>query len=212
MYGLMVYGATGLYLLLSILIVLWAVRYSRRHGKNVKRWGIGAALGMYLIPFWDWLPTVAMHQYYCATEAGFWVYKSVDQWKAENPGALQKLVSYNRNADGFNVDWPSRYEYGDEGHTLRNISQVNERFTLIVTQSDVSNLIRIIRRESALLDNVDGSVMARYVDYGTGNSVKNTIGPPGPMKYWLISGRCSGGKESRTQFGKYYIQFQGGNK
>ncbi len=51
------------------------------------------ALVMYSIVFWDWLPTVAVHQYYCAKESGFWVYKTLDQWKAENPGVMESLVA-----------------------------------------------------------------------------------------------------------------------
>jgi hypothetical protein len=37
--------------------------------------------------------TVAVHQYYCAKDAGFWVYKTLGQWKAENPGVMETLVS-----------------------------------------------------------------------------------------------------------------------
>jgi hypothetical protein len=51
------------------------------------------ALVMYHLVFWDWVPTVVAHQYYCATEAGFWVYKTVDEWKAENPGVMETLVA-----------------------------------------------------------------------------------------------------------------------
>jgi hypothetical protein len=36
---------------------------------------------MYLIPFWDWLPTVAAHRYYCWKDSGFAVSKTLDQWR-----------------------------------------------------------------------------------------------------------------------------------
>ena len=69
--GLAILAAMGLYLLISIGAVFWALRYAKKNGKSAKRWGWSAALVMYLIPFWDWVPTVAVHQYYCAKEAGF---------------------------------------------------------------------------------------------------------------------------------------------
>ena len=63
MFGLMVFGALGLYLLVSIGVVLWAIGHARKHGKSAKRWGWGAVFVMYNLVFWDWLPTVAMHKY-----------------------------------------------------------------------------------------------------------------------------------------------------
>lgn len=97
MFGLIVIVIAVAYLLLSIAIVKSARRHARNTGKNVKYWGWGAALVMWLIPFWDWLPTVAVHQYYCATEAGFWVYKTPEQWKLENPGVMDGLRGYTNS-------------------------------------------------------------------------------------------------------------------
>ncbi len=51
--GLVIFGALGLYLLISVAVVVGATGYARRHGKSAKRWGSGAALGMYLLVFWD---------------------------------------------------------------------------------------------------------------------------------------------------------------
>ncbi len=86
--GFVVLMVMGVYLLISLGVVMWAIRHAKKNGKSAKRWGWGAALVMYLIPFWDWIPTVAVHQYYCAKDSGFWVYKTLDQWKAENPGVM----------------------------------------------------------------------------------------------------------------------------
>ena len=91
--GVGILGALALYLLISIAVVFGTGRHAKKRGKSALRWGAGAALIMYLIPFWDWLPTVAAHQYYCRTEAGFWVYKSVEQWNLENPGVMETLVA-----------------------------------------------------------------------------------------------------------------------
>ena len=44
--GLAVLGVIGLYLLISVAVVVGVIGYARRHGKSVKRWGGGAALMM----------------------------------------------------------------------------------------------------------------------------------------------------------------------
>lgn len=74
-------------------LLIWiAVDFARRTGRSAKRWGWGAALGMYLLVFWDQIPTYVLHHYYCATEAGVWIYKTPEQWKAENPGVAETLT------------------------------------------------------------------------------------------------------------------------
>jgi hypothetical protein len=90
---ILIVAGMGVYLLISIAIVRCAIRCARNSGGSTKRWGWGAALVMYLIPFWDFLPTLAVHQYYCAVEPGFWVYKTLDQWKQENPGVMEQLLT-----------------------------------------------------------------------------------------------------------------------
>lgn len=48
--GFVIFAAMGLYLLISLGAVTWAVSHAKKNGKNVKKWGWGAALVMYLIP------------------------------------------------------------------------------------------------------------------------------------------------------------------
>ena len=202
--GLVILGALGLYLLISVGVVVWAARYARKNGKSAKRWGFGAALVMYLIPFWDWIPTVAMHQYYCATEAGFWVYKTPEQWKKENPGVMETLVA-NKGA-------PSRDEQFDDGHKRTTTYLLNERFNWVVTQQDISNVLPIIRTEQLVTESKRNEVLARYIVFATGNSVKTTIGPPGPMKFWLHTSGCQNVGQNQDSLRDYRNQFRGREK
>ena len=91
--GFVIFMVMGVYLLISMGVVMWAISHAKKHGKSAIRWGASAALVMFLIPCWDWIPTVVAHKYYCEKEAGFWVYKTLDQWKAENPGGMETLVA-----------------------------------------------------------------------------------------------------------------------
>jgi len=189
MIGLIVFGAVLLYLLISVVVVRWAIRYARGNGRSAKRWGWGAALVMYSLVFWDWIPTVATHQFYCTKDSGFWVYKTLDQWKVENPGVMETLVA-NKGA-------PSKNEAFDDGHGKTDTYLLNKRFNWIVTQQDISSLLPIIRIEQQVKDIKKNEVLARYVDFAAGNSVKSTIGPPGPLKFWLHSSNCIGGDRNQ---------------
>ncbi len=111
MIGLMMLLALGLYLAISAGVVAWTVRWAKRNGRGVWRWGIGAVFLMYLLVFWDHIPTLILYKHYCATKAGFWVYKTPEQWKAENPGVAETLNRSNsknfRNSDdswGFDLN------------------------------------------------------------------------------------------------------------
>lgn len=174
MIGLVVLGALLLYLLISIAVVRWAIRYARNNGRSAKRWGWGAALVMYLLPFWDWLPTVAVHQYYCSTEAGFWVYKTVDQWKAENPGVMETLV-YKRDMPHLQTSY---------GRAL----VLNQRFLHIFKYEGPLSINRW-RIEKEIRDSKNGDIIARDIDFSTSQE-RRQAGWSG-WKFWLSSERCS---------------------
>ena len=183
--GLVVFAVMGLYLLISIGVVKGAISYAREKGKSTRRWGWGAALVMYLIPFWDWIPTVAMHQYYCATEAGFWVYKTPEQWKKENPGVMETLVA--------NKGTPSRDEKFDGGRGTTTTYFLNDRFSWRVKVNGPSFPNRW-RHEQELVDHKNGEVIARYIDYSTAQGAYGLDWYG--WKFWLLSGHCSGGERN----------------
>lgn len=69
------------YLLLAVLASYIAVRIakSRSATKRIKiATGAIAFFAVWLIPFWDWLPTVVYHKYLCNSEAGVKIYRSVE--------------------------------------------------------------------------------------------------------------------------------------
>jgi predicted PurR-regulated permease PerM len=110
MIGLLVLVVGAIYLAVLVFVTRAAYRWASRKGLPKSRRILTVAGGfllVYLPVFWDHIPTLIMHKYYCEKEAGFWVYKTLEQWKTENPGVIEGLVSYNKNPGGFNVVWPS---------------------------------------------------------------------------------------------------------
>ena len=177
--GFVIVVALALYLLISIGVVAWAVSHAKKNGRSAKRWGWSAALVMYLIPFWDWIPTVAVHQYHCSTEEGFWVYKTLDQWKAENPGVMETLVA-NKGA-------PS----STQGDLVNYIDTyfLNQRFNWVIKKTGPF-LLNQWRWEETVVDSNSNDVLVRHVDFSTGNG---HIGGEPELRFWLHSDGCVGG-------------------
>jgi hypothetical protein len=227
--GILILGIACIYLLISIVIVLSAIRHARRTGLSAKRWGWGAAFVMWLIPFWDWLPTVAVHQYYCATESGFWVYKTLDQWKKENPGVIETLAKEHLPPDEYRIKAMRRNEKkyllpdGTILSALYNARQelmfvefkgtngtsgyrLNERFLWATRRGGPIFLHRWLL-EYTLVDISTNDVLARYVDFSTSQEPRQA-GWSG-WKFWLSNPNCPNGMENQSLFLKFINNFRG---
>ena len=177
--GLVIFAALGLYLLISIIVVIVSARIAKKKDRNPWAWGFGAAFIMYNLVFWDWIPTVVAHKYYCSTEAGFWVYKTVDQWKAENPGVAKELISP--------VVSPSTHTDKELDHIT--IYSLNKRFNWVVKKTGPLPINRW-RWEQVVEDSKTHQVLARYVDFSTGNG---DIGGELELRFWRHADHCGGG-------------------
>ncbi|HNI74603.1 MAG TPA: hypothetical protein PLX65_13940 [Accumulibacter sp.] len=190
--GFVVFVVMGLYLLISIGVVKGAIAYAREKGKGTKRWGWGAALVMYLIPFWDWIPTVAMHQYYCATEAGFWVYKTPEQWMKENREALNSL-RWNDVPDYTNLPDGTRR------------ATLNERIIGDVSIHRLALTSTYLQREK-FVDMQSGEVMAQRISVGSGYGNLGVSGRDWrALKFWLSLDPCI---PEADRFNNYFNQIQ----
>ncbi len=196
--GFVIFIALALYLLISIGVVAWAISHAKKNGKSAIRWGLSAALVMYLIPFWDWIPTVVAHKYYCSTEAGFWVYKTPEQWKKENPGAMETLVA-NKGA-------PSNY-VGD-AENYKETYFLNSRFNWVVKKNGPFLLNRW-QREQEVVDSKTNDVLARYIDFSTGNG---NIGGEPELRFWLHVEHCIGGDHNQGMMYSFEHNVRGAEK
>lgn len=110
MFGFYLIGYAIGYLLLAIITTYAVVKLAGKRGA-AKRTKIIAALVtlfiFWLIPFWDWLPTVIYHNYLCSTEAGMKVYRSVEGvegYYGAGSGALFAGYKY-----GYGKDYSGNY-------------------------------------------------------------------------------------------------------
>ena len=196
--------AWPLVLLVAILVafavvISLAVAYAARSGKSKWRWGILGFLVVYLPIFWDWIPTVVAHKYYCSTEAGFWVYKTPEQWKKENPGVMETLVYDNKETSsrqGDMMNYTDTYVFNGR---LNYVSKKNGPFFLYRW-----------KWERQLVDTKTGEVLGRYVDFSNGNGFITSQDVP--LKFWIQSGYCSGGRDRAIESGNWMNQFKGSEK
>lgn len=197
--GFVIVIVGAIYLLISIGVVALVISHAKKHGKSTKRWGLAAALVMWLIPFWDLIPTVAVHRYYCATESGFWVYKTLDQWKKENPGVMEGLVA--------NKGSPSTRQGDMVNYT--DTYYINPRFNWVVKHNG-RFLINRWRHEQEVVDTKDNVVLARYVDFSTSQEQRQA-GWSG-WKFWLANEHCAGGGSNQDALRNFRNHFMGATK
>ena len=202
MFGLIVFGLLGIYLLLLIAVTRWGYRLAEKKGLPRKKrwlWAAGGFLIVYLPVFWDFIPTVAVHQYYCAKDSGFWVYKTLEQWKAENPGGMEGLVA-NKGA-------PSTRQGDMENYT--DTYFLNQRFNWIVKHNG-RFLFNRWRHEQEVVDTKTNEVLARYVDFSSSQE-RQQAGWNG-WKFWLASRNCIGGEHNQGQMYSFEHNIRGAEK
>lgn len=171
--GLVILVVLGLYLLVSVGVVRYAARWARKRERRPWVWGGLAAFVMYNLVFWDWIPTMVAHKYYCATQAGFWVYKTLDQWKAENPRVMETLK--------LQLKPHQSTPFGE-------VDRLDDRFAIETRRRRPIPFLSTTISERRLLDAKTGEVLERAVDVGSG---VGNIATGGGWKFWLNQKPCA---------------------
>lgn len=161
------------YILISIAVVFWVSRYAKAKGRGAGRWAVMTALIIFLIPFWDLIPTIVTREYFCSTEAGLKIYKSPEKWRAENPGVYETLVREKLRRSYANSD--------------EHITPLNQRFNL-VSKLEGPLLFNRWRVVSEIRDEKNGEVIAREIDFQTGQ--ERPQADWSGWKFWLQSSQC----------------------
>jgi hypothetical protein len=175
MIGLMFVAAAAVYLALLIGATLVAYRLARKRGWSVGKASIAgsiAFLAVYLPVFWDHLPTVIAHHYYCSTEANFVVRKTTEQWAKENSELVSSL-RYEPKAAGVRMGEYMRFPL--------NQRIVSER------RNPTPVFLSVAKREGRIVDVQTGEFLASFVDFRTGSP---SPGGKGWWKVWLQRRSC----------------------
>lgn len=176
------------YLLISVEVVKYFARLARKRGIAGWKWGAPVAMVMYLIVFWDYIPTEIAHKYYCYKEGGLRIHKTLEQWKKENPGFAETLT-YKEISDS-------------EGNKDKRIYHLNERFDWVINRDTV--FLTVKRRHNKIIDIKNNEIIAEYTDFKSGHGSPMTgYGGWGKAKMWLNNDSCDKNVKSRKRFYKY---------
>lgn len=179
MIGLLFLGFFGFYLYLSIWLTRRAVKGAKERGIAGWKFGLPMALVMYHLVFWEWIPTMVAHKYNCSKYGGFTVYKTLEEWKGENPGVAETLlenkVSIQRVGDTEN--------YTDT-------QNLNQRFRWKTKKNNFISFLPIYRFDDQVEDSITGEVLAHNIDFSSGRGRDY-------LKFWMNNRSCSGEPGSR---------------
>jgi hypothetical protein len=182
------------YLLLAAIAAYIAVKVAKSKGATKRGKIVTGAIAFFvvwLIPFWDWLPTVIYHNYLCRTEAGVKIYRSVEgvegfladgAWPLNlgyeyvDVSATSSVVRYRRNPDkSSSKPWieeavrkPSLYGFKSQRFRLK-WNALELRYTTYVVSSD--------------------EVLATFIDFATTAADPN-VSMSEWRKPWLANSSC----------------------
>ena len=200
--GAVILPLMGIYLILLIVGTAYGWRWAKRRGySTVKRafCALGGFLIVYLPLMWDWIPTELAHRYYCKKEAGLWIYKTLDQWKAENPGVFETLV--------YNKDRPFKVYYDDETGS-KSVNFLNERINYTTEGKRVFSFLPLRKEMLEVIDAKNDEVLARYIDFGYGSPLAFGIMP----KIWMDRSFCEDTGHLDKPFFDFENSFKGAKK
>ena len=173
MMGLMVLGFSVVYLAASVWAVKAASSWAKANNKKPWLWGGLAAFVMYNLVFWDLIPTLVAHKYYCETQAGSWVYKTPEQWKTEN--SYLELKPSNRRT----------YEGTDNDHIATE--SINHRMNYVSKMNPAGAWLPIYKTENYLENSETKQILIQRKDYFSGYRERNGVGQ---LKLWMAGKGC----------------------
>lgn len=181
----------GLYFLLARAAVRAMGKWAKNRNKSVNLWRTLVGIGMLSIVFWDVIPVYGLYSYQCATEGGFTVYKTIDEWKKENPGIAETLTPFNGRSS-------------KDGNTTRYL--LNQRFAWDRTISKQWYIVH--KKDEKIIDFKTGEVLAEYIDFYT--NLKNPVVTQKvklrDFKMWMKIDSCEtvGKRKNQINFNGYY--------
>lgn len=191
MLGLIIIFAFVTYLLISIWVTKGTINWAERHARRPWLWGGLAAFVMYNLVFWDWLPTIVMHKYYCDTDAGFWVYKTPEHWREENPELTSEdLKTFGEKIYMGKMAWNFPYQ-PFENNPKRSAAMVNQRVYLDSDfEWNISRVLVIHKITSFIADIKNDEKLAQQITFGSGYGNPMVVADWHAWKFWLENSTC----------------------
>lgn len=190
MMGLMVLVFFSVYFAISLWVIFAVLNWAAKH-KRSGWWGVLAAFMMYNLVFWDWIPTLVMHKYYCATQAGFWVYKTPEQWMKENPEVTaEDLTLLGQAGKGRDIlsDFHERKPL--ISNPKKEVLMINQRIYLdSLYEKNINKFVPIHKLSTFFADINNDQKLTEEITFGSGYGGPSNL--QGFIKGWLENSTCS---------------------
>lgn len=181
MFGLIVLAVAALYFSVMFFAVRWAWRIGRANGGSRGRAFSCAALAfllVYLPVFWDHIPTLVVHRYHCAQDAGFTAYVDAKQWQAKNAEAVAAVRRLPPREQVAFVRLPMSSDGFEQSIEFGGLHRFDSRHRRVLPW------LSVVRQERRIADARTGEVLAVAVDYSAGSS------RPEYLRWWNSIGSC----------------------
>ena len=156
MAGLVYLFVFFIYFLIIVFFVRVAAMWARDYKRSVGLWGSVTVLLLLSPVFWDLIPIYAMHHYQCSTNSGLTIFKTLEEWKKENPGVAETLIA----TDGDSTV---------EGDTRRY--RLNQRFVREDAKSQ--HWYTLYKKHDQIIDIKTGEVLAAHINFY--NNLNNAL-------------------------------------
>lgn len=200
MIGLIAFIVLAGFLALAIWVFLWTHKTMRGNGKSgalATAWAFGAVIALSLPITWDAIPTWIAFKYYAHKEVGLTVLKTLEQWKAENPGVAETLEPYGK-------DYNDRRTKAIELKDNKTRRMLNARFAFDLEILNPVLSVHLVHQD--IVDTKTGELMVRFSGAGSGNSGGLALGGTGWWKFWNL--HITSRPEQETMFNGYKRSYQ----
>lgn len=184
--GIVIFGALVVYAIVLAAGTWFAYRWAAKRSLSLGKRCLVAASGflvVYLPVFWDHIPTLIAHKYHCEKEAGLRISKTVEQWKAENPGVVETLTWSEASSTSQLADGATRLD-------------LNERVFLDTRRRHLPFLPTTIS-EDLIVDRKTQDVLAQQITVGSSYGNIGVSGDWRALKFWLSLDGCPQAAEMR---------------
>lgn len=186
MMGLLVLIVLGLYLALSVWLVVRISAFTKKHFRIGWPFGVLVGLIMYNLVFWDAIPTWYTHHHLCSTEAGLKVYQTPEDWAKVNPERYQQALAAAGRAATERSEDSSTARHAWVESTLgleHEFYWPRERNYAFHTGIEVERFV----------DKVTGKVLFEIIDFNSAAGTKSlAVGANdfADYKFWTVTGSC----------------------
>ncbi len=234
MFGLAVLFGFLVYFWICVSVTLLVIKCARSRGIKGWKWGLPIGILLLMSVFWDLVPVYAVHNYQCKNNSGFTIYKTLEEWKQENPGVTEtlnpdpekssiKAYWVNTDASGRHYLLPdgtelvAHYGFGGEHLSTRMIKSdgtkgywLNQRFAWITQYAKIWHIVR--KTEERIVDIKTGEIIASKIDFSASVGRLYNANKLSDYKIWFEERSCEkvGHKISRKKFSefKHLVKYQ----